>query len=263
MLVPPAPSSALRIVHPDARYGRVRLVEPTTHGYIYIAGTVKPGPLPVVLPNPERAQLTLRLCELARQLAELDTVVTAHVFRALVRPPTARFSEYLQQRLQSARGVKLATFDVLILIETTSPAAAHELQRTPAYAGLVQAVEQHARDLYVMVGRNARRIHDVDTTRQGLFLFNHFVADDREVMLELWEYLASWYMVETGLRNSVAMVPLDGAPADYAIVNFARWEVGLLRHFWNQLSKQSFWRYVTANLDANHAASLPVYCRLA
>ena len=30
-----------------------------------------------------------------------------------------------------------------------------------------------------------------------------------------------------------------------------------------QLSKRSFWRYVVANLDANDAAAMPVYCRLA
>ena len=34
-----------------------------------------------------------------------------------------------------------------------------------------------------MVARNVRRIGDVDTTRQGLFLFNHFAAGDPAVML--------------------------------------------------------------------------------
>jgi hypothetical protein len=34
-------------------------------------------------------------------------------------------------------------------------------------------------------------------------------------------------------------------------------------HFRHQLSKKSFWRYVTPNLDANHAAGMPIYCRRA
>jgi hypothetical protein len=33
--------------------------------------------------------------------------------------------------------------------------------------------------------------------------------------------------------------------------------------FWRSLSKRSFWRYVTVNLEANRVASMPVYCRLA
>jgi hypothetical protein len=94
--------------------------------------------------------------------------------------------------------------------------------------------------MYIMTARNARRIGDVDTTRQGLFLFNHFAADDTGVMLQLWDYLAGWYVVETGLDNSVALAPMEGEKSDYAIVNWARWEVSPLRHFWSQLSKKSF-----------------------
>jgi hypothetical protein len=56
--------------------------------------------------------------------------------------------------------------------------------------------------------RNVWRIADVDTSRGGLFLFNHFVAGDRQVILDLWDYLADWYRVETGLDNSVALGPL-------------------------------------------------------
>jgi hypothetical protein len=104
---------------------------------------------------------------------------------------------------------------------------------------------------------------DIRTMKKGLFLFNHFAADDAGVMLQLWDYLAGWYAVETGLDNSVAMVPLDGEKSDYAIVNWARWDVSPLQHFWHQLSKRSFWRYVTANLEANRAGSMPIYCRLA
>ena len=82
-------------------------------------------------------------------------------------------------------------------------------------------------------------------------------------MLDLWEYLAGWYSVETGLDNSVALTPIDPSRSDYAIVNWARWDEHPLLHFWHQLSKRSFWSYVTANLEANHAGSMPVYCRLA
>jgi hypothetical protein len=34
-------------------------------------------------------------------------------------------------------------------------------------------------------------------------------------------------------------------------------------HFWSQLSKKTFWRYVLKNLEANNTAAMPIYCRLA
>src|SRR5262249_58151303 len=98
----------------------------------------------------------------------------------------------------------------------------------------VKGVGRGARAVRVMTARNARRIADVKIDRRGLFLFNHFAADDPAVMLELWEYLAGWYVAETGLRNSVAMVPLEGERSDYAIVNWARWDESPPRPFWRQ-----------------------------
>ena len=251
----------LRIVNPDPRYPKAKLIEPTTLGYIYLAAAVRPpGRIPLVLPSTQRSRLLRHLKELARGVERLDEVVKATVFRAIVMPPTARFSSYLKQRGDS---IHLANFDVVVLLQTTSPAAARKVQATPAYGALVQALQSQAEVVRTITARNAKRIGDVDTSRKGLFLFNHFAADDPDVMLQLWDYLAGWYAVETGLDNSVAMIPVNGETSDYAIVNWARWDTSPLRHFWSQLSKKSFWRYVTANLEANRAASMPIYHRLA
>jgi hypothetical protein len=149
------------------------------------------------------------------------------------------------------------------LIETGSPATAELIESTESFGRLMDAIRARAGDVRVTVARNARRIGDVDTTRQGLFLFNHFAADDPKVMLQLWDYLAGWYEKETGLDNSVALTPVDEQDSDYAVINWARWDENPLKHFWHQLSKRSFWDYVTTNLDANCAASMPIYCRLA
>jgi hypothetical protein len=78
----------------------------------------------------------------------------------------------------------------------------------------MDALESKAKRLHVMAGRNAKRVGDVDQTRQGLFLFNYFVADDVDVMMQLWDYLADWYQVETGLDNSTLLVPLEGEKSD-------------------------------------------------
>ncbi len=45
---------------------------------------------------------------------------------------------------------------------------------------------------------------------------NYFAAEDRDVALELWDYLADWYAVETGLNNSTLLEPID--KADYVFV---------------------------------------------
>jgi hypothetical protein len=149
------------------------------------------------------------------------------------------------------------------LFQTTAPESAEKVRSTPAFRSLVEGLQRKAQSVRITEARNARRIDDVDTTRQGLFLFNHFAADDPQVMLQLWDYLAGWYEAETGLDNSVALTPLEGEHSDYAVINWARWDENPLKHFWHQLSKRSFWNYVTANLEANCAASMPIYCRLA
>lgn len=250
----------LHIANPDPKYAKAKLIEPTTRGYIYVAAAVSPRLLPIILPGAKRSRLLARLKELARELKRDERVVEATVFRAIVLPPTIWFSSYLKERKRAS--MQVANFDVMVLIQTTSPATAREVQTTPAYDALVEAIRSKAKALYIVAAHNVKHIGDVDTTRKGLFLFNHFAADDADVMFELWDYLADWYAKETGLTNSVAMAPLDGEKSDYAIVNWARWETGPLRHFWRQLSKKSFWRYVTVNLETNRAGSMPVYCRL-
>jgi hypothetical protein len=249
----------LQIVNSDFSRPPPPLIEPRQSGYLYIAAATHPGNATVVLPDSARARLLSKLKRLARELERADEVSQVTVFRAVVRPPTARFSRYLQRR-----GITLhrADYDVMVLIETASPASARSFRETPAYAQVMSLVGEYTQSIYVMAARNGRRIADVPLDSNGLFLFNHFAADDAGVMAQLWDRLAGWYVAETGLRNSVALFPLDGEPTDYQIVNWAEWNTGPLRHFWAQLSKRGFWKYVAANLEANQSASMPIYCRL-
>lgn len=249
-----------QLVNADPRYTKAALVEPSPHGFILIAATVHPGSLPVVLPNRKRSQLLAALKELARQLEQLDAVVRASVFRARVMPPTVRQSAYLK-RLGNA--LRVPNFDVVVLIETSAPDAIPDVQTAPLYVALLDAVENGAEATYVFDARNVKRISDVDRTRQGLFLFNYFVAENPAVGLELWDYLAGWYTAETGLTNSVLLAPLAGERSDYAFINHARWDESLPRFLWQQLTTKSFRTYVLANLEANHVGSMPVLYRLA
>jgi hypothetical protein len=99
----------------------------------------------------------------------------------------------------------------------------------------------------------------VDTHKQdGLFLFKHL---RRTIPMGCSSHACTSPAVckETGLRTSVALMPAAGEPADYTIVNWARWDMAPLRHFSRQLSKRSFWKYGTADFAANRAASMPIY----
>jgi hypothetical protein len=157
----------------------------------------------------------------------------------------------------------VAHFDVVVLVETTTPGSVREVQASPAYQALVETLQSHARKLHVLAARNVKRIGDVDRARKGLFLFNYFVGDDPQITLQLWDYLADWYEVETGLATSVLLAPLEGEGSDYRIINYAQWDAGLLRLVWQQLSKKSFRNYMLANLTANRVGAMPIMYRLA
>jgi hypothetical protein len=255
----------LNIVNPDPRYSPVNLIEPTTLGYIHLAAEVSPRPMPPqrlpFVPNGRaREELLSRLKMLATRLEQLESVEKATVFAAVAIPPTSRFNSYLKERADS---IHIARFNVVVLIETASPEVARQVQQTPEYRALLEALESEARDMHVMVARNAKRIGDVDKTRDGLFLFNYFVADDANVALELWDYLAGWYEAETGLDNSTLLVPLEDEGSDYLAINSARWDGGLPRLLFRQLSKKSFRTYMLANLEANRVGAMPILYRLA
>ncbi|HEY7356483.1 MAG TPA: hypothetical protein VH590_08445, partial [Ktedonobacterales bacterium] len=222
---------------------------------------VQPRRAPFVPNSREKVALLARLQEIASQLEQLDAVEKVTIFDAVAfAPPGAYVKERNEERVGA---IQMARFDIVVLIETTSPATAREVQTTPAYQALIDALSSSARRLHVVVARNAKRIADVDKSRKGLFLFNYFVADDANVMLDLWDYLAGWYAVETGLDNSTLLVPLAGEQSDYLAINNARWDGSLLGLFLGQFSKKSFRTYMLANLEANHVGAMPVLYRLA
>jgi len=245
----------LEIVNPQPKYQKVTLIEPPPLGYIHVAAAVDPprGRTPFPGKNPQKAALLTQLQSLARQLERLGTVERATVYRAILVAPPAGYAK--QQAAHVAR------YDVVVLIETTSPEVLGEVQAAEPNKLLVQAVTEAASDVHVMTARCPKRIGDVDKTCQGLFLFNYFVADDAGVALQLWDYLAGWYAVETGLDNSTLLEPLGDA--DYVFVNHARWDDSLPRFMLRQFAKPSFRSQVPGRMRANHIGAMPLLYRLA
>jgi hypothetical protein len=102
---------------------------------------------------------------------------------------------------------------------------------------------------------------DVDKSRPGLFLFHYFVAEDFNVALQLWGYLADWCRLETGLDKSTLLTPIG--TADYVFVNYARWNYGLGRLMFHQFTKPNFFSSVGADLGENRVGTMPILYALA
>jgi hypothetical protein len=239
----------LQIVNADPKYTLVKLVEPTALGYIHIAAEMHPRAVPL-LPNPRaKSMLLAELKALAHRLQQFDAAVRVSVFDSTGYSP---LSPDLQQR---ADAIHIARFDIVVLIETTSPATARELQTTAVYQTLLETVRHEATSVHVIAARTAKQIGDVDKARSGAFRFTYFVADDADVMLQLWDYLAGWYAVETGLANASLLVPLHGERSDYVGIEYA----GLGgRSLVRQMRTKSFRTYLQANLAANRVGAMPV-----
>lgn len=243
------------IVNPQPKYSRIPLVEPPTEGYVLISAAIEPprqpGP-PFPRNSADKKALLARLRSMAAQLEAHDQVEKATVYRAAVVPPAGRETR--------AKVTRVARYDVAVLVETTSPEVIGEVQAAEPCKVLIEALNEAASDTHVMAARCPKRIADVDKNRQGVFLFNYFDAENPGIALELWDHLASWYAVETGMDNSTLLQPIGDA--DYAFVNHARW--GSLPVFMiRQFAKKTFRTYVLANLRANRTTAMPVLYRLA
>ncbi|NUR25867.1 MAG: hypothetical protein HOV83_08480 [Catenulispora sp.] len=245
----------LEIVGATDKFPRATLIDPPRAGYIQLAAAVEPPPgrAPLARTSERKAQLLDRWKTMAEDLASDEHVDKATVYTASVVPPPIGYSR--------RHGVHHARYDVVVLIETSSPEVIGAVQETDAYRILHEDIMLVATDLQVMAARCARSLGDVDKSRPGLFLFNYFVAEDAAVAMELWEHLAGWYVKQTGLDNSTLLEPID--KADYVFVNHARWDYGVPRLMLRQLTKPSFRSYVLTNLLVNRTGSMPLLYHLA
>jgi hypothetical protein len=248
---------SIRIVGESGAYGPASFVEPTTLGYLHIAARVNPSRAPFLPNGRPKTSLLHRLGPLSAEVERLDPVERSTVFHAWGHPPFGRLP-YVKDR---PGRVRLADFDVVVLVETKSVEATRRVQDEAPYRELLGELQSAAHESHVIAARNIKRIADVDRRKKGIFLFNYFVADERDVMLELWDHLAGWYRAETGLDNSELLVPLEGERSDFVAINYARWDGGPLRFLFNQLSKKSFRSYLLANLEENRVGSMPVLYR--
>jgi hypothetical protein len=237
------------------RFPKARLVEPTKSGYLLVAAEVDRRPM--LLPDSRaKRRLLRRVTGLLAALRTDQRVLDTGVFNGILAP--ARPGEILKQRPD----VPIARFDLAVLVETASPAAAAELEGEASWTALVGAIQAASRRGYRLRARNVRSMGPVDHRRQGVFLFNYFYADRTDLNLAAWQYTAGWFRDQTGLDNSTVLLPDDTTEPRYRLINHARWD-RLSDVLPSLIFKRSFHTYVLEHFRVNDVAAMPVLYRLA
>lgn len=245
---------ALEIVNPHLRFSPVTLIDPSPSCFIHLAAEIDARP--AFLPDSRRKRRLISRCKAGvRRLCSIPGVLEGAVFNAILVPPGR--GEFLKRR----PGHRAARYDLAILIECRDRAATMPVLAHPFFRELLRDVTDHATVVHQITASNVRRIGPVDHSRQGVFLFNYFVADNVAQNLAVWNYTAGWFQAETGLDNSTVLLPIDAAQSSHSIVNHCRWD-SLGRILPSLIFKKTFRTYVLENFAANNVAAMPVLYRL-
>lgn len=234
-------------------FPQVHLVEPLASRFIVLTAVVDRRPL--FLPASRRKSALLTECKQhCAQLLKIPGVKSANVFRAVLTPPGR--GAYLKRRPD----LHVPRLDVAVLLEFDL-VARDKLLANSDYLALVGQLSA-SRSYREIEATNARRIDSVDHSRDGVFLFNYFVAADREKNLAVWNHTAGWFESETGLDNSTVLVPVARDSSPYSIINHCRWDrwTDILPSL---IFKRSFSQFVLKSFDLNDVAAVPVLYRLA
>jgi hypothetical protein len=248
-------SPNLKIVGPSTRFPKVGLIEPTRSGYLLLALEIDHRPPFAYFLKSARKRLAIeQLRALGQQLRARSDVVESTIFNALLSPPGR--GEFLRKRPH----VKVARFDLVLLVEFRSLENARTFARSKIWLSKTEELTKLARGSISLTAENERRIGPVDHAKQGVFLFNYFYADHLQQNVQVWEYTAGWFQQETGLDNSVLLLPDRHEGVDYKIINHCRWD-RLSDILPSLLFKPSFRSFVLANFAANATAAIPVLYR--
>ena len=175
-------------------WAKATLVDPLPCGYATMHFEVDRASLPfghALWDSEKKVRVLDQLTQFAARVKTEPGVNNAWVLKTLLTPP-GRGVAYLQARPQ----LLTAKFDVVLLVECESPERARALRRGEPWRAVLEAVSKEATRSLSVSGSNARCMADVDHSRQGVFLFNYFFADDVATNLAIWEVTAGWFQAE-------------------------------------------------------------------
>ncbi|RXJ74456.1 hypothetical protein CS022_02335 [Veronia nyctiphanis] len=147
------------------------------------------------------------------------------------------------------------------MIECESKIAEEDLRSSSEFISMLSEINTLSSYTHEISASNASRIGPVDHSKQGVFLFNYFFADNVEQNLGVWNYTAGWFEAETQLDNSTLLLPCEKSESKYTVINHCRW--GSLREILPSLIfKSTFRKYVLENFEANNVAAMPILYKL-
>lgn len=250
-------AAQLQRVGPQGRFPKVTLKTQSPGGYVLLACEVDYRPeFGYFIESGKKTRLIADLKQIAAALRALPGVGDVVVFKALIAPPGR--GAYLAAR----PNVHRARFDVTMLVQTDSPEAARAVRAGSEFGRAEALARQASHYVEVITASNVRRIDSVDHSRQGVFLFNYFYADDLDQNLAVWEYTAGWFQDQTALDNSTVLLPQEPEATDFTIINHCRWDK-LTDIVPSLVFKKSFKDYVLANFEANRTAAMPILYKIA
>lgn len=249
--------SKLKIVNSHLNYDNVTLIEPSTHYYLQIAIQVDVPWTPFFFFESNLKKKVIKKCQqFCRKISTNNQIIEANLFKALLTPPGR--SKFLAE---NENKVHIAKFDIAILIEVASEKDLLSIHNSLDYTEIIGYLKENSTHLHEAKASNARRIGNVDHTRQGVFLFNYFYANDVEQNLEVWNYTAGWFEKETKLDNSTLFLPLEKDKSDYTVINHCRWD-SLTDILPSLIFKKSFNTYVLDNFYENNVGAMPILYKL-
>ena len=141
-------------------FPKAKLVEPTRSGYLLLAAEIDRRPMFLPSSRAKRA-LTRGVIKLLPALQADERVLETVAFDGLLAP--ANPGEVLKDRPD----VPIARFDFVVLVETSSPETAEEIEQEEPWATLTSVVEARSRRSYRLRAHNVRRMGPVAHRRDG------------------------------------------------------------------------------------------------
>ncbi len=250
--------SELNIVNKHLEFPRVNLKEPLKSGFILISAEVDKK-TSIWGQSKSKKSLIKKIKTLSPALKKYENVLDVTLFKAALFPP-GRNGRYLND-LNNDKKIH-DKYDVVLLIELNSVSDIEQISNDPVYHSMVDAFNNLSSYHFIYKAENIRRIDTVDHKKNGIFLFNFFVAKHKSQNLGIWEYTAGWFQEQTNLNNSTLFSSIDDKPQDYSVINHCRWD-SFINILPSLIFKKTFKTYVLDNFEANNVAAIPILYKLA
>ena len=251
-------NSEINVVNKDLKFPQVSLIEPLKSGFILIAAEVDKKTSFWGESNAKKS-LIKKIKTLALVMQSNENVLEFTLFKASLFPP-GRSGEYLK-KLNMANKIH-TQYDVVLLIELSSVEKIAEIKNSEVFASIMDTFESLSTYHFIFGAKNLRRIGNVNHKKNGVFLFNFFVAKNKAQNLGIWEYTAGWFQDQTNLTNSTLFDSVDSAEDTYSVINHCRWNA-FFDILPSLIFKKTFKTYVLDNFEANEVAAIPILYKLA